>query len=31
VQVTVETRDVAHHAEVVDSLTAAGYRAEPVT
>jgi threonine dehydratase len=31
VQVTVETRDVAHHAEVVDALTAAGYRAEPVT
>jgi threonine dehydratase len=31
VQVTVETRDIAHHAEVVASLTAAGYRAEPVT
>jgi threonine dehydratase len=26
VQVTVETRDVAHHAEVVAALTAAGYR-----
>jgi threonine dehydratase len=31
VQVTVETRDFAHHAEVVEALTAAGYRAEPVT
>jgi len=31
VQVTVETRDIAHHAEVVAGLTAAGYRAEPVT
>jgi len=30
VQVIVETRDTAHHAEVVRSLTAAGYRAEPV-
>ena len=31
VQVIVETRDTAHHAEVVRSLTAAGYRAEPVS
>jgi threonine dehydratase len=31
VQVTVETRDAAHHAEVVDSLTRAGYQAEPVS
>lgn len=31
VQVTVETRDRAHHVEIVDALTAAGYRAEPVT
>jgi len=29
VQVTVETRDVEHHAEVVAALTAAGYRVEP--
>ena len=29
VQVTVETRDVGHHAEVVAALTAAGYRVEP--
>jgi threonine dehydratase len=31
VQVTVETRDAAHHAEVVRALTAKGYRVEPVT
>ena len=31
VQVTVETRDLAHHAEVVAALNAAGYRAEPVS
>jgi threonine dehydratase len=31
VQVIVETRDFAHHGEVVDALTAAGYRAEPVS
>ena len=31
VQVTVETRDLAHHAEVVQALTAAGYRAERVS
>jgi threonine dehydratase len=31
VQVTVETRDPAHHAEVVRSLSAAGYWAEPVS
>jgi threonine dehydratase len=31
VLVTVETRDMAHHREVVASLAAAGYRAEPVT
>ncbi len=31
VQITVETRDFAHHREVVEALTAAGYRAEPVT
>jgi threonine dehydratase len=30
VQVTVETRDLAHHQEVVRALTRAGYRAEPV-
>ena len=29
VQVTVETRDPAHHSEVVKALTAAGYRVEP--
>jgi threonine dehydratase len=31
VQVTVETRDAEHHAEIVAALTAAGYRAEPVS
>jgi threonine dehydratase len=31
VQVTVETRDHAHHAEVVGALTAAGYRVVPVS
>jgi threonine dehydratase len=31
VQVTVETRDAAHHREVVQALTGAGYRAEPVS
>jgi threonine dehydratase len=31
VQVTVETRDAAHHREVVHALTEAGYRAEPVS
>ena len=30
VQVTVETRDMAHHGEVVAALTGAGYRVEPV-
>ena len=30
VQVTVETRDLEHHSEVVAALTAAGYRVEPV-
>ena len=30
VQVTVETRDLAHHAEVVSALTKQGYRVEPV-
>ena len=30
VQVTVETRDLQHHEEVVAALTAAGYRVEPV-
>jgi threonine dehydratase len=30
VQVTVETRDPAHHAEVVQALTAEGYRVSPV-
>jgi len=29
VQVTVETRDLEHHGEVVAALTAAGYRVEP--
>ena len=28
--VTVETRDLAHHDEVVDALSGAGYRVEPV-
>jgi threonine dehydratase len=31
VQVTVETRDHGHHAEVVKALTASGYRVEPVS
>jgi threonine dehydratase len=31
VVVTVETRDRAHHAEVVAALNAAGYRSEPVS
>jgi threonine dehydratase len=31
VQVTVETRDHAHHVEVVDALTAAGYQVRPVS
>jgi threonine dehydratase len=31
VLVTVETRDARQHAEVVDTLLAAGFRAEPVT
>jgi threonine dehydratase len=31
VQVTVETRNLAHHTEVVAALNAAGYRAEPVS
>jgi threonine dehydratase len=31
VQVTVETRDAAHHAEIVAALSAAGYRAERVS
>ena len=30
VQVTVETRDLAHHYEIVEALTAAGYRAGPL-
>jgi threonine dehydratase len=30
VQVTVETRDLRHHGEVVATLTSAGYRVEPV-
>jgi threonine dehydratase len=30
VQVTVETRDLDHHAEVVRDLTAAGYQVQPV-
>ena len=30
VQVTVETRDFPHHSEVLDTLTAAGYRVKPV-
>jgi threonine dehydratase len=30
VQVTVETRDFAHHSGVLDTLTAAGYRVKPV-
>jgi threonine dehydratase len=31
VQITVETRDRDHHAEVVKALAASGYRAEPVS
>jgi threonine dehydratase len=31
VQVTVETRDVSQHVEVLEALAAAGYRADPVT
>jgi threonine dehydratase len=30
VQVTVETRDVEHHYEIVEALTSAGYRAGPL-
>jgi threonine dehydratase len=30
VQVTVETRDLEHHYEIVEALTAAGYRAGPL-
>jgi hypothetical protein len=29
--VTVETRDLDHHIEVVTALNAAGYRVEPVS
>jgi threonine dehydratase len=31
VQVTVETRDAAHHQEVLDALKAAGFHVEPLT
>jgi threonine dehydratase len=31
VQVTVETRDAAHHREVLDALKAAGFHVEPLT